>query len=188
MRLLENIGRVGRHWWAFIHLERMAFTTCVCLYGCTPCSVTLDPIVSIELCSNGRQGKRDEEDLEESVPSIPSIRDVTLMSSLLRFFFCFDHTVLIFLRLFLFRVCPSSLQHKHTHPHGKIHTHTHQAVMLTELWWGIASYGKWGTSTERSCAGGGFAACLPSRLRQLGWSFVGSMCGINSVNLYTQVN
>lgn len=59
--------------------------------------------------------------------------------------------------------------------------------MLTELWWGIASYGKWGESTERSCAGGGFAACLPSRLRQLGWSFVGSMCGINSVNLYTQV-
>lgn len=59
--------------------------------------------------------------------------------------------------------------------------------MLTELWWGIASYGKWGTSTERSCAGGGFAACLPSRLRQLGWSFIGSMAGINSVNLYTQV-
>ncbi|CBJ30457.1 1,3-beta-glucan synthase, family GT48 [Ectocarpus siliculosus] len=63
-----------------------------------------------------------------------------------------------------------------------------EAVMLTELWWGIASYGKWGTSTERSCAGGGFAACLPSRLRQLGWSFIGSMSGINSVNLYTQVH
>lgn len=62
-----------------------------------------------------------------------------------------------------------------------------QAVMLTELWWGIASYGKWGVSTERSCAGGGFAACLPSRIRQLGWSFIGSMSGINSVNLYTQV-
>lgn len=59
--------------------------------------------------------------------------------------------------------------------------------MLTELWWGIASYGKWGTSTDRSCAGGGFAACLPSRIRQLGWSFIGSMSGINSVNLYTQV-
>ena len=59
--------------------------------------------------------------------------------------------------------------------------------MLTELWWGIASYGKWGTATERSCAGGGFASCLPSRLRQLGWSVVGSMAGINSVNLYTQV-
>ncbi|CAM9689894.1 unnamed protein product, partial [Ectocarpus fasciculatus] len=63
-----------------------------------------------------------------------------------------------------------------------------EAVMLTELWWGIASYGKWGTSTQRSCAGGGFAACLPSRLRQLGWSFIGSMSGINSVNLYTQVH
>ncbi|CAM9463390.1 unnamed protein product, partial [Hapterophycus canaliculatus] len=63
-----------------------------------------------------------------------------------------------------------------------------EVVMLTELWWGISSYGKWGTSTERSCAGGGFAACLPSRLRQLGWSFIGSMCGINSVNLYTQVH
>ena len=62
-----------------------------------------------------------------------------------------------------------------------------QAVMLTELWWGIASYGKWGTSTDRSCAGGGFAACLPSSIRQLGWSFIGSMSGINSVNLYTQV-
>jgi len=58
--------------------------------------------------------------------------------------------------------------------------------MLTELWWGISSYGKWGVATERSCAGGGFASCLPSRLRQLGWSFIGSMAGINSVNLYTQ--
>lgn len=60
--------------------------------------------------------------------------------------------------------------------------------MLTEFWWGISSYGKWGASTDRSCAGGGFAACVPSRTRQLGWSFVGSLCGINSVNLYTTVS
>lgn len=59
--------------------------------------------------------------------------------------------------------------------------------MLSELWWGIASYGKWGASTERSCSGGGFAACIPARLRQLSWGFVGSICGINAVNLYTQV-
>eukprot|EP00903_Cladosiphon_okamuranus_P007590 g7363.t1 len=63
-----------------------------------------------------------------------------------------------------------------------------EAIMFTELWWGIASYGKWGTSTDRSCAGGGFAACCPSRIRQLGWSVIGSMCGINAVNLYTQVH
>ena len=60
--------------------------------------------------------------------------------------------------------------------------------MLTEFWWGISSYGKWGASTDRSCAGGGFAACVPSRTRQLGWSVVGSLCGINSVNLYTTVS
>ena len=59
--------------------------------------------------------------------------------------------------------------------------------MLTELWWGIGSYGKWGQSTERSCSGGGFAACLPGRLRQLSWAVIGSLSGVNAVNLYTQV-
>lgn len=59
--------------------------------------------------------------------------------------------------------------------------------MLTELWWGIASYGKWGESTDRSCSGGGFASCLPGRIRQLSWAVIGSLCGINAVNLYTQV-
>lgn len=65
--------------------------------------------------------------------------------------------------------------------------HHSQVIMLTELWWGIASYGKWGESTDRSCSGGGFASCMPGRIRQLSWAVIGSLCGINAVNLYTQV-
>lgn len=55
-----------------------------------------------------------------------------------------------------------------------------QLIMMTKMWWGFNMYGKCRSS------GGGFGF-VPGALRHLSWSVIGSLVGINSVNLYTQV-